>query len=46
VIAGESAGLIHDVRPAKDIVRDVVREMREVFSEFATQEKGELSTVA
>lgn len=46
VIAGESAGLIHDVRPAKDIVRDVVREMREVFSELTTQEKRELSTLA
>ena len=46
VIAGESAGLIHDVRPAKDIVSDVVREMREVFGEFAPPEKHELCAVA
>ncbi|SAL36080.1 2-nitropropane dioxygenase, NPD [Caballeronia choica] len=31
VIAGESAGLIHDVRPAKAIVDDLVREMSEIL---------------
>jgi nitronate monooxygenase len=47
VIAGESAGLIHDVLPAKAIVGDLVREMREVlgFHVEADSTKRELEAV-
>lgn len=31
VIAGESAGLVHHVRPAKEIVHELVRERHETF---------------
>jgi nitronate monooxygenase len=47
VIAGESAGLIHDVLPAKAIVGDLVREMREIlgFHVEADSAKRELEAV-
>jgi nitronate monooxygenase len=46
VIAGESAGLIHDVRPAGDIVHDIVREMREILGGAVSKGKPELAAVA
>jgi nitronate monooxygenase len=46
VIAGESAGLIHDVRPARDIVHDVVREMHEIFGGALLKGKPEMAAVA
>jgi nitronate monooxygenase len=33
--AGQGAGMIHDVRPAADVFRDIVREAEEIFARFA-----------
>jgi NAD(P)H-dependent flavin oxidoreductase YrpB (nitropropane dioxygenase family) len=33
--AGQSAGLVHDVRPAADIVRDIMREAEDVLAALA-----------
>jgi hypothetical protein len=32
--AGESCGLVHDIKPAAQIVRDVVREAEEALEEL------------
>jgi nitronate monooxygenase len=40
IIVGESIGLVHDVRPAADIVRDMAREADEILSRATPSVQG------
>jgi nitronate monooxygenase len=46
VIAGESAGLVRDVLPAKEIVDELVREMHEIFGGPLLKGRTTLAAVA
>lgn len=46
VIAGESAGLIHEVLPAATIVSDLVREMGEILGYSSYKRNGTLKAVS
>jgi nitronate monooxygenase len=46
VIAGESAGLIHDILPAKTIVNELVREMSEILGYTGVRDERRVGSVA
>jgi enoyl-[acyl-carrier protein] reductase II len=37
LLAGQSVGLIHDIKPAKDIVRELVEGMREIIARLTRE---------
>ncbi len=39
-MAGQSAGLIEDIKPVKEVIKDIVEEFKEVVSRFCDKNRG------